>query len=61
MKASFDLGLALHLCGEATDVALRLAGDVGAMGIVIAPAVWENCPQEQLIQMSTMLQVRTCI
>ncbi|CAJ1936810.1 unnamed protein product [Cylindrotheca closterium] len=32
-----DLGLALHLCGEATDVALRRAGDSGAMGIVVAP------------------------
>lgn len=34
---SFDLGLALHLCGEATDVALRRAGDADAMGIVVAP------------------------
>mmetsp|Transcript_38349 Transcript_38349/g.92759 ORF Transcript_38349/g.92759 Transcript_38349/m.92759 type:complete len:459 (-) Transcript_38349:1394-2770(-) len=33
----FDLGLALHLCGEATDVALRRAGDADAMAIVVAP------------------------
>eukprot|EP00980_Cylindrotheca_fusiformis_P019062 scaffold6433_cov125-Cylindrotheca_fusiformis.AAC.4 len=36
-KENFDLAIALHLCGEATDVALRLAGSVNAAGVVVAP------------------------
>jgi hypothetical protein len=34
---TFDLAIALHLCGEATDVALRRAESVNAAGIVVAP------------------------
>lgn len=34
---SFDMALALHLCGEATDVTLRKAASAGATAIVVAP------------------------
>ena len=34
---SFDMALALHLCGQATDVALRKAISVGATSMVVAP------------------------
>jgi hypothetical protein len=34
---SFDMALALHLCGEATDVTLRRAVQVQAAAIVVAP------------------------
>ena len=34
---SFDIALALHLCGEATDVTLRKAASVQASAIVVAP------------------------
>lgn len=34
---SFDMALALHLCGEATDVTLRKAVSVQATAIVVAP------------------------
>jgi hypothetical protein len=34
---SFDMAVALHLCGQATDVALRKAISVGASSIVVAP------------------------
>lgn len=33
----FDIGVALHLCGELTDVALLKCGLVGARGLVFAP------------------------
>jgi hypothetical protein len=33
----FDMALALHLCGEATDVTLRRAGECKAAAIVVAP------------------------
>jgi SAM-dependent methyltransferase len=33
----FDIGVALHLCGEATDVALRKCGLANARAIVFAP------------------------
>lgn len=36
-QENFDLAIALHLCGEATDVALRKAGNMNAAGIVVAP------------------------
>jgi len=34
---SFDMALALHLCGQATDVAIRKAIAVGASSMVMAP------------------------
>lgn len=34
---TFDMAVALHLCGEATDVVLRLAGRASASAIVAAP------------------------
>jgi hypothetical protein len=34
---NFDLAVALHLCGEATDVCLRLSGRRNASAIVVAP------------------------
>eukprot|EP00934_Nitzschia_sp_Nitz4_P005429 Nitzschia sp. Nitz4//scaffold56_size114212//89218//90783//NITZ4_003963-RA/size114212-processed-gene-0.36-mRNA-1//-1//CDS//3329554745//5419//frame0 len=33
----FDMALALHLCGEATDVTIRKAIDVGATAMIVAP------------------------
>jgi Methyltransferase domain len=33
----FNIAVALHLCGEATDVVLQLAGSLGASSIVAAP------------------------
>lgn len=33
----FDMAIALHLCGEATDVVLRLAGERQVAAIVVAP------------------------
>lgn len=33
----FDMALALHLCGEATDVGLRKAANMGASAMVVAP------------------------
>jgi Methyltransferase domain len=34
---TFDMALALHLCGQATDVAIRKAISVGATSLVMAP------------------------
>jgi hypothetical protein len=34
---TFDMAVALHLCGEATDVALRKCGHVKAQALVVAP------------------------
>lgn len=34
---SFDMALALHLCGQATDVAIRRSISVGATALVMAP------------------------
>eukprot|EP00523_Entomoneis_sp_CCMP467_P009067 CAMPEP_0168729322 /NCGR_PEP_ID=MMETSP0724-20121128/6140_1 /TAXON_ID=265536 /ORGANISM="Amphiprora sp., Strain CCMP467" /LENGTH=1037 /DNA_ID=CAMNT_0008776195 /DNA_START=8 /DNA_END=3121 /DNA_ORIENTATION=- len=36
-KNPFDVGIALHLCGEATDVALRKCGQAGARAMVFCP------------------------
>jgi hypothetical protein len=36
-EGDFDIGVALHLCGEATDVALRKCGLATARAIVFAP------------------------
>lgn len=36
-EGTFDIGVALHLCGELTDVALRKCGRMRARAIVVAP------------------------
>ena len=33
----FDIGLALHLCGEATDITLRTCGEAQAQAMVVCP------------------------
>lgn len=33
----FDIGVALHLCGQSTDMALRLCGQAHAVGVVACP------------------------
>lgn len=37
IKGRLDIAVALHLCGEGTDVVLRLAAAAGAVAMVVAP------------------------
>jgi hypothetical protein len=47
-REHFDLALALHLCGEATDVAIRKAVDTHAAAMVLAPCCVGKLSQKAL-------------